>query len=77
MADSFPPFKYIHFGNTAYIGDENAVYELNESIMASGVAAIWLWRSIYLSEQVSLRTRIFVALDWLLSAIFGRNIGEY
>ncbi|PJF19843.1 EF-Hand 1, calcium-binding site domain-containing protein, partial [Paramicrosporidium saccamoebae] len=68
------PFTYQHFGMTAYVGAHYAVFDLGRTYLADRFLAFWLWRSIYLSEQVSYRTRMMVAFDWAKTFLFGRNV---
>lgn len=35
-----------------------------------------LWRGVYWSEQVSLRTRVLLMLDWVKRGIFGRDLSR-
>jgi NADH dehydrogenase len=50
------PFKYHHLGSLAYIGNA-AVFDLGRLSFTGGLVAMYAWRSIYWSEQVSMRTR--------------------
>jgi NADH dehydrogenase FAD-containing subunit len=43
-------------------------------IKTSGEAGFYLWRSVYLSKQVSWRNRVLVAVDWVKTRVFGRDI---
>lgn len=40
---------------------------------AGGLIAVYLWRSIYFAQSVSLRTRMLLAMDWAKRALFGRG----
>mmetsp|Transcript_31778 Transcript_31778/g.123292 ORF Transcript_31778/g.123292 Transcript_31778/m.123292 type:complete len:255 (+) Transcript_31778:1389-2153(+) len=42
----------------------------------NGRGAFYLWRSFYLTEMVTLRTKILLAFDWLRSKLFGRDISR-
>lgn len=42
--------------------------------MLEGFGAWWLWRSVYLSKQYSLRNKLYVGVNWLKTWIFGRDI---
>ncbi|CAG8696028.1 23906_t:CDS:10, partial [Dentiscutata erythropus] len=62
--DKLAPFEYAHLGSLAYIGNAAvADFGLGWTWMG-GLSAVYLWRSIYFSEQVSLRTRALLAFDW-------------
>ncbi|CAG8662779.1 1773_t:CDS:2, partial [Paraglomus occultum] len=62
--DQLAPFAYAHLGSLAYIGNA-AVADFGMGwTWMGGLSAVYLWRSVYFSEQVSLRTRALLALDW-------------
>lgn len=70
------PFHYHHLGTLAYLGN-TAVGDFKWGYqMIGGLWALYLWRSIYWSEQVSMRTRINLSLDWSKCAIWGRDISQ-
>ncbi len=62
------PFKYRHLGSLAYIGNA-AVFDLGRFNFTGGLAAMYAWRSIYWSEQVSMRTRALLMLDWVVRCV--------
>jgi len=72
-AQGAKPFKYRHLGSFAYVGDNRAVLELPIIGAFKGLAAMWLWRAAYTNECVGIRMKVLVVLDWLKSAIFGRD----
>ncbi|THH10485.1 hypothetical protein EW146_g8361 [Bondarzewia mesenterica] len=45
------PFKYMHLGMLAYIGNA-AVFDLGNRSFMGGLAAMYAWRSVYWNEQV-------------------------
>jgi NADH dehydrogenase len=59
------PFHYSHLGNLAYIGNA-AVFDFGRFSFMGGLAAMYAWRSIYWSEQVSARTRALLMIDWII-----------
>lgn len=59
------PFTYRHLGSLAYIGNA-AVFDLGRLSFTGGLAAMYAWRSIYWSEQVSMRTRALLMIDWIV-----------
>jgi NADH:ubiquinone reductase (H+-translocating) len=73
---SIQPFRYRHLGNFAYVGDKAAVLELGHGQNVGGFGGFLLWRSAYLSKQVSLRTRVLLAIDWTKTIVFGRDISK-
>lgn len=68
----YKAFEYKHLGNLAYIGNA-AVFDINGLSFGGGLLAVYLWRSIYFAQSVSLRTRILLAMDWSKRALFGRG----
>ncbi|KAI9322892.1 hypothetical protein BX666DRAFT_1848999 [Dichotomocladium elegans] len=71
------PFIYHHLGSLAYLGN-TAVGEFSMGYkMIGGLYALYLWRSIYWSEQVSMRTRMNLSLDWSKRALWGRDISIF
>lgn len=72
----YEPFKYKHMGSIAYIGN-SAVFDFNGFDWAGGLLAMYLWRSVYLSECVSLRTRCLLMADWIKRALFGRDLSKF
>jgi NADH:ubiquinone reductase (non-electrogenic) len=67
-------FRYKHFGSFAYVGSERAVAEFPNKMVLSGYGSWWLWRSVYLSKQVSYKNMFMVGQDWLRSQFIGRDI---
>ncbi len=65
--------SYRHLGSLAYIGGDKSVAEITNRYVINGYGAWWLWRSIYWSNQVSLRCRFLVAVDWMKTLCFGRD----
>jgi NADH dehydrogenase len=59
------PFRYTHLGSLAYIGNA-AVFDLGNLSFMGGLLAMYAWRSIYWSEQVSARTRFLLMMDWII-----------
>ncbi|KAG6865943.1 hypothetical protein C0991_010444, partial [Blastosporella zonata] len=59
------PFKYLHLGSLAYIGNA-AVFDFGKYSLMGGLAAMYAWRSIYWNEQVSVRTRGLLMIDWII-----------
>jgi len=72
----YDPFNYRHLGSLAYIGN-SAVFDLSGYSFAGGLIAMYAWRSIYWSEQVSFRTRLLLMLDWVKRGVFGRDLSKF
>ena len=69
----YKAFEYKHLGSLAYIGNA-AVFDLGGMSFSGGLLAVYLWRSVYFAQSVSLRTRILLAMDWSKRALFGRGV---
>ncbi|KAG8627944.1 hypothetical protein KVT40_003817 [Elsinoe batatas] len=72
----YKPFEYRHMGSLAYIGNA-AIFDFNGLNFGGGLMAVYLWRSVYFAQSVSLRTRILLAMDWSKRALFGRDLVSY
>ena len=70
----YKAFEYRHLGSLAYIGNA-AIFDINGLSFSGGLLAVYIWRSVYFAQSVSLRTRMLLAMDWTKRALFGR--GEY
>ncbi|GMH42376.1 hypothetical protein BSKO_10295 [Bryopsis sp. KO-2023] len=73
------PFKYRHLGSMATVGDASAVLELgNPSKLSMKGFSSWIaWRSAYLTRLGSWRNRFYVAFNWTLSLILGRDLSRW
>lgn len=69
---AYKAFEYHHLGNLAYIGNA-AIFDINGLSFSGGLIAVYIWRSVYFAQSVSLRTRILLAMDWSKRALFGRG----
>ncbi|KIM48810.1 hypothetical protein M413DRAFT_61164 [Hebeloma cylindrosporum] len=69
------PFKYLHLGSLAYIGNA-AVFDFGKYSFMGGLVAMYAWRSIYWNEQVSPRTRALLMIDWIIRGIWGRDLSR-
>lgn len=70
------PFDFTALGTMASLGGHRGVAALPNGTVITGVLAWFLWRSYYLSRLPGLDRKVRVALDWLLGAIFPRDIAE-
>ena len=68
----YKAFEYRHMGSLAYIGNA-AIFDFGGTTFAGGLLAVYIWRSIYFAQSVSLRTRCLLAMDWSKRALFGRG----
>jgi len=81
------PFKYNHMGSLAYIGGDHATADMNGAMsnvleklglsVATGKGVFLLWRSFYLSESFTTRTKLLLLMDWIRCKSFGRDISRY
>ncbi|KAG8924862.1 hypothetical protein FRC02_010144 [Tulasnella sp. 418] len=68
-------FQYRHLGSLAYIGNA-AVFDLGKWSATGGLAAMYAWRSVYWTEQVSARTKALLMVDWVMRGLFGRDLSK-
>ncbi|CAM9427994.1 unnamed protein product [Chrysoparadoxa australica] len=74
------PFQFLNLGILAYTGSGKALAQVQvdeTQIKGTGGIGFWLWRSVYLSKQVSWRNRALVAIDWAKTKVFGRDITRW
>lgn len=87
IGDLAKPFGYMHMGSLAYIGGDSAAADLNGTNnwlvdllnvnVMTGKGTFLLWRSFYLSEQCTTRTKLLLVFDWLKAITFGRDVSRY
>ncbi|XP_027090222.1 internal alternative NAD(P)H-ubiquinone oxidoreductase A1, mitochondrial-like isoform X1 [Coffea arabica] len=75
------PFVYRHLGSMATIGRYKALVDLRQSKEARGLSVAgfgswFVWRSAYLTRVISWRNRFYVAINWLTTLVFGRDISR-
>ncbi|WVZ68321.1 hypothetical protein U9M48_017277 [Paspalum notatum var. saurae] len=80
-ADLGPPFVYKHLGSMATVGRYKALVDLRQSkesrgISIAGFVSFFIWRSAYLTRVISWRNRFYVAINWLTTLLFGRDISR-
>eukprot|EP00658_Telonema_sp_P-2_P010763 TRINITY_DN14072_c0_g1_i2.p1 TRINITY_DN14072_c0_g1~~TRINITY_DN14072_c0_g1_i2.p1 ORF type:complete len:261 (-),score=66.36 TRINITY_DN14072_c0_g1_i2:306-1088(-) len=75
-ADNSGPFEYRHLGSMASLGQGEALVELKQphSVDFKGIRAFLIWRSAYFTMLGSIRSRLYVVVNWFGSRIFGRDI---
>lgn len=69
------PFVYRHQGDLVSLGSGDGVGEIG-GIAFSGLPAWLLWRAVFLGKLVGWKNRIRVALDWIVGALFERDISK-
>ena len=73
----YKAFEYRHMGSLAYVGN-SAVFDFGDGLgFSGGLLAVYLWRSVYFAQSVSLRTRVLLAMDWGKRALFGRDLMNF
>lgn len=77
--DYAKPFQFLNLGILAYTGGGSALAQVStapnaEPIKGTGKVGNALWKSVYISKQVSWRNRLMVINDWVRRQIFGRDI---
>ena len=73
------PFQFLDLGILAYTGGGSALAQVTPApgappVKGTGVIGNTVWRSVYLSKQVSSRNRLLVLNDWTKRQLFGRDI---
>lgn len=68
----YKAFEYHFLGSLAYVGN-SAVFDFGGMSFSGGLLAVYLWRSAYLAQSVSFRTRVLLAMDWGKRTLFGRG----
>ena len=71
-------FQFLDLGILAYTGGGSALAQVtpapSATIKGTGKIGNTVWRSVYLSKQVSWRNRLLVLNDWTKRQLFGRDI---
>jgi NADH:quinone reductase (non-electrogenic) len=70
------PFRYTPIGELALVGRHSGVAKIRGH-QFSGFLAWAMWRAIYLSKMPGMAQRSRILVDWLLDAIFGREISAF
>lgn len=73
------PFQFLDLGILAYTGGGSALAQVKATpntppLKGKGKVGNTVWRSVYLSKQVSWRNRLLVLNDWTKRQLFGRDI---
>jgi len=73
------PFQFLDLGILAYTGGGQALAQVTPApnappLKGTGIIGNTVWRSVYLSKQVSWRNRALVLNDWIKRQVFGRDI---
>ncbi|KAI8101634.1 hypothetical protein M9434_006701 [Picochlorum sp. BPE23] len=74
------PFEFLSLGILASIGDDKAIAQVeafDSSLDVWGSPAFLLWKSVYITKQVSIRNRVLILFDWLKTQVFGRDLSQF
>lgn len=74
------PFEFLSLGIMAYVGSDSALTQVeafDSSLNLYGSFAFLLWRSVYITKQVSFRNRVLILFDWLKAKVFGRDLSQF
>lgn len=76
------PFEFLSLGILAYVGSDKGVSDVaipgvGDTVKVSGYLSFLLWRSVYLTKQVSTRNRVLILLNWTMTRIFGRDLSLF
>ena len=76
------PFEFLSLGILAYVGSDKGVSDVaipgvGETVKVSGYLSFLLWRSVYITKQVSTRNRVLILLNWTMTRIFGRDLSLF
>lgn len=74
------PFSFLNLGMLAYVGNDRALTEIAlpfTTIKLSGQFAFLVWKSVYITKQVSLRNRVLILFDWVKAQVFGRDLSNF
>ncbi|GJN87665.1 hypothetical protein Rhopal_000620-T1 [Rhodotorula paludigena] len=72
----YHPFKYKHLGSLVYFGGA-AAFDIPYFQKAGDLWAMYAWRSVYLSETVSIRQLVLFLGDWVKRSLFGRDLSKF
>lgn len=59
-------------------GNDQALTQVDPfSLRLSGYIAFLVWRSVYITKQVSFRNRVLILFDWVKTRAFGRDLSSF
>eukprot|EP00804_Cyclotella_cryptica_P014445 CCRYP_004788-RC/>CCRYP_004788-RC protein AED:0.15 eAED:0.15 QI:537/1/1/1/1/0.8/5/131/401 len=83
LCNSSPKFQYKNRGAMASMGFGGGVTDLKTTDLPSpkttlsGYASFLVWRSTYLSKQLSAQNMILIPMFWFKALVFGRDISRF
>lgn len=73
-----PPFRFNDLGMLAYVGERRALADLKQArFRGRGLLTYFFWRSAYLTRLVSLKNKMLVLFNWVMTALFGRDLSKF
>lgn len=70
-------FEYKSLGSMVSLGNRSAIASVgggSKKLDLEGLKALWFWKSAYLTLLGSLRSKLYVMVNWSGSKLFGRDI---
>lgn len=59
-------------------GNDQALTQVDPiALRLSGYFAFLVWRSVYITKQVSFRNRVLILFDWVKTRAFGRDLSSF
>eukprot|EP00592_Proboscia_alata_P016593 CAMPEP_0194396744 /NCGR_PEP_ID=MMETSP0174-20130528/125159_1 /TAXON_ID=216777 /ORGANISM="Proboscia alata, Strain PI-D3" /LENGTH=480 /DNA_ID=CAMNT_0039192845 /DNA_START=1993 /DNA_END=3435 /DNA_ORIENTATION=- len=83
LCDSSPKFQYKNRGSMAVMGSGGGVADLTHTELPivktklSGFAAFVIWRTTYLTKQLSWSNMMLIPMYWFKTWVFGRDISRF
>ncbi|KAM0665399.1 hypothetical protein ACQRIT_006254 [Beauveria bassiana] len=74
--DTADEFKFRNWGAMAYLGSKRAIHQHGADGLKGWPAWI-LWRTAYLTKSMSWRNKCKIPFQWLITALFGRDISRF
>lgn len=74
------PFEFLSLGIMASLSSSEAVAQVEAfdgKLNVWGQPAFLLWKSVYITKQVSVRNRILILFDWMKTQVFGRDLSQF
>lgn len=71
------PFEYRSLGSMVSLGSRSAIASVGaetKKFDLEGLKALWFWKSAYLTLLGSVRSKLYVMVNWTGSRLFGRDI---
>ncbi|HVZ40306.1 MAG TPA: FAD-dependent oxidoreductase [Candidatus Kapabacteria bacterium] len=72
------PFHFNNLGMLAYVGEHRALADIpRANVHGHGLFTYFFWRSAYLTRLVSLKNKALVLSNWIITALFGRDLSKF